>query len=254
MKILISPAKTLDFETPLPTQIATKPLFLPKTRIVNKALKPLKPSQLRDLMDISQDLADLNHKRNRVRTFSSAAVSDIARQAIYAFAGDVYTGIDAYSIPLEKLERLQADVRILSGLYGMLRPLDLIQAYRLEMGTDLPVGDAKNLYRFWKELLTKALNKELRKGDWVLNLASVEYFSAIDKKALKAPIVSAEFKDFKDGKLMMISFFAKKARGMMVRYIIDTDAKTVDDLKGFNYDGYGFDAHLSKPDKLVFTR
>jgi cytoplasmic iron level regulating protein YaaA (DUF328/UPF0246 family) len=145
-------------------------------------------------------------------------------------------------------------LRILSGLYGLLKPLDLMQAYRLEMGTKLPIGESKNLYEFWKPIVTKALNKELQKGELFLNLASNEYFSAVDVKALKVSVITPEFKDYKNGKLKIISFFAKKARGLMVRYIIDTNAETIDDLKGFNYEGYQFDANLSKGNQLVFTR
>ena len=166
----------------------------------------------------------------------------------------MYTGLDAYTIPIDKLDTLQASLRILSGLYGLLKPLDLIQAYRLEMGTKLPIGENKNLYEFWKPTITKALNKELKKGELFINLASNEYFSAVDEKALKVPVITPDFKDYKDGKLKVISFFAKKARGMMVRYILDTNAQTIDDLKGFNYDGYQFDANLSKGHHLVFTR
>jgi cytoplasmic iron level regulating protein YaaA (DUF328/UPF0246 family) len=149
---------------------------------------------------------------------------------------------------------LQERLRILSGLYGVLKPLDLMQAYRLEMGTKLPIGESKNLYDFWKATVTNSLNKELKKGELFVNLASNEYFSVVDTKALKVPVITPDFKDYKDGKLKMISFFAKKARGMMVRYIIDSNAETIDDLKGFNYEGYQFDANLSKGNNLVFTR
>jgi cytoplasmic iron level regulating protein YaaA (DUF328/UPF0246 family) len=152
------------------------------------------------------------------------------------------------------LEALQDKLRILSGLYGLLKPLDLMQPYRLEMGIKFPIGKSKNLYEFWKTKITKELNKELQKDELFINLASNEYFDAVDVKALKVPVITPEFKDYKDGKLKMISFFAKKARGMMVRYIIDTNAETIDDLKGFNYDGYAFDANLSKGNRLVFTR
>ncbi|PKP15150.1 MAG: hypothetical protein CVU07_11235, partial [Bacteroidetes bacterium HGW-Bacteroidetes-23] len=148
----------------------------------------------------------------------------------------------------------QDKLRILSGLYGLLKPLDLMQPYRLEMGTKFPIGKSKNLYEFWKSKITKELNKELTKGELFINLASNEYFDAVDVKALKVPVITPEFKDYKDGKLKIISFFAKKARGMMVRYIIDTNAETIDDLKGFNYEGYAFDGNLSKGDRLVFTR
>jgi cytoplasmic iron level regulating protein YaaA (DUF328/UPF0246 family) len=158
------------------------------------------------------------------------------------------------SIPIEKLDQLQERLRILSGLYGVLKPLDLIQAYRLEMGTKLPIGESKNLYDFWKKTVTASLNKELKKGELFVNLASNEYFSVIDTKALKVPVITPDFKDYKDGKLKMISFFAKKARGMMARFLIDSQAKSLDDIKGFTYGGYQFDANQSNERRLVFTR
>lgn len=252
MKIVISPAKSLNFEKELPTTRHTEPTFLKDARQVHKVLKSKKPSELSELMSISDKLSDLNWKRNQ--DWKTPFTVKNARPAVYAFDGDVYTGLDAYTIPLEKLDALQSKLRILSGLYGILKPLDLMQAYRLEMGTKLPVGEYKNLHEFWKPIVTKALNKELKKGELFVNLASNEYFSAVDVKALKVPVITPDFKDYKDGKLKIISFFAKKARGMMVRYIIDTNAETIDDLKGFNYDGYLFDANLSKGNHLVFTR
>lgn len=252
MKIIISPAKSLDFETPLPTQKHTMPKFLKDSRVINKVIKKKKPKELMELMSISDKLADLNWQRNKV--WKTPFTTENARPALYAFAGDVYIGLDGYTIPEEKLDALQDKLRILSGLYGLLKPLDLMQPYRLEMGTQLPIGDNRNLYEFWKMKLTAALNKELKKGELFVNLASNEYASAIDFKALKVPVITADFKDYKEGGLKMISFFAKKARGMMVRYILDSDAKTIDDLKGFHYEGYGFDANLSKGNTLVFTR
>ena len=252
MKIVISPAKSLNFEKELPTAQYSEPSFLKESRQVHKVLKQKSPKELSELMHISEKLADLNWQRNQ--EWKTPFIPENARPAIYAFDGDVYGGLDAYSIPTEKLEALQDRLRILSGLYGLLKPLDLIQAYRLEMGTKLPIGDHKNLYDFWKATITKALNKELEEGELFVNLASNEYFSAIDTKDLKVSVITPDFKDYKEGKLKIISFFAKKARGMMVRYIIDTDAKTLDDLKGFNYGGYQFDANLSKGNKLVFTR
>lgn len=252
MKIVISPAKSLDFETPLPTDIFSEASFLKEARRVHSVLKTLSPKELSGLMDISDKLADLNWQRNQ--EWKTPFTTQNARPAIFAFDGEVYTGIDAHTIPLDKLEDLQSRLRILSGLYGMLNPLDLIQPYRLEMGTKMGVGAAKNLYDFWKKTITAALNKSISKNELFVNLASTEYFSAVDIKALKVPVITPEFKDYKDGKLKMISFFAKKARGLMVRYIIDTNAQTIDDLKGFNYEGYNFDARLSSELKLVFTR
>ncbi|WP_374507129.1 peroxide stress protein YaaA [Flavobacterium sp.] len=252
MKIVISPAKSLNFQKELPTTQFTQPSLLIESKKVHAVLKQKTPAELSQLMAISDKLADLNWQRNK--TWKTPFNSSNARPAVYAFDGDVYTGLDAYSIPMEKLDVLQERLRILSGLYGVLKPLDLIQAYRLEMGTKLPIGESKNLYDFWKKKVTASLNKELKKGELFVNLASTEYFSVIDTKALKVPVITPDFKDYKDGKLKMISFFAKKARGMMVRYIIDTNAETIDDLKGFNYEGYQFDANLSKGNNLVFTR
>src|SRR6478609_5485542 len=238
MKIVISPAKSLDFESPLPTSEFTKSAFLKESKIVSAVLKQKTPKELSELMSISEKLADLNWERNQV--WKTPFTPENARPAMYAFDGDVYTGLDAYSIPVEKMEQLQNSLRILSGLYGYLKPLDLIQPYRLEMGTKLPIGESKNLYEFWKKTITNSLNKELKKGELFINLASNEYFSAVDAKALKVPVITPEFKDYKDGNLKMISFFAKKARGLMVRYILDTNAQTIEDLKGFNYEGYQF--------------
>nr|WP_315148732.1 peroxide stress protein YaaA [uncultured Flavobacterium sp.] len=252
MKIVISPAKSLNFEKKLPSAAFSESLFLKEARQVHKALKQKSPASLIELMDISDKLAELNWQRNQ--NWKTPFTPENARPAVFAFDGDVYTGLDAYSIPLHQLDVLQDRLRILSGLYGLLKPLDLMQAYRLEMGTKLPIGESKNLYEFWKPIVTKALNKEIKKGELFVNLASNEYFSAIDVKTLKVPIITPEFKDYKDGKLKIISFFAKKARGLMVRYIIDTNAETVEDLKGFNYEGYLFDANLSKGNQLVFTR
>ncbi|MGA9639012.1 peroxide stress protein YaaA [Flavobacterium sp.] len=252
MKIVISPAKSLNFDTELPISNYSESSFLKESRQVHKVLKSKKPSDLSDMMHISEKLADLNWQRNQ--DWKTPFTTENARPAVYTFDGDVYTGLDAYTIPADKIDVLQDKLRILSGLYGLLKPLDLMQAYRLEMGTKVPIGDNKNLYEFWKPIITKALNKELKAGELFVNLASNEYFSAIDVKALKVPVITPDFKDYKDGKLKIISFFAKKARGMMVRYIIDTGAETIEDLKGFNYDGYQFDANLSKGNHLVFTR
>ena len=252
MKIVISPAKSLDFETALPTQEFTTSQFIKESKIINKVIKQKSPAALSELMSISDKLADLNWQRNQ--DWRTPFNAENARPAIFAFDGEVYTGLDSYSISTEKLAVLQVRLRILSGLYGLLKPLDLIQAYRLEMGTKLPINDSKNLYEFWKVIITNALNKELQEGELFINLASNEYFSAIDVKALKVPVITPEFQDYKDGKLKTISFFAKKARGLMVRYIIDTNVETIDDLIGFNYEGYQFDANLSKENKLVFTR
>lgn len=252
MKIVVSPAKSLNFESPLPIQDFTESLFLKEAETIQKTLKKKKPKDLMELMEISEKLADLNWERNQ--NWSLPFTPDNARPAVFAFDGDVYTGLDVYTIPADKILVLQDKLRILSGLYGILKPLDLMQPYRLEMGTSMSIGTNKNLYEFWKKKLTKTLNDELQTNELFLNLASNEYFSAVDTKSLKVPVITPEFKDYKDGKLKMISFFAKKARGLMVRYIIDTNAETIDDLKQFHYEGYAFDVNLSKGNTLVFTR
>lgn len=252
MKIVISPAKSLNLDKELPTQLHTESSFLKQAETIQKTLKKLKPKQLMELMHISEKLGDLNWQRNQ--DWQAPFTNENARPAVFTFDGEVYTGLDVYSLPIEKLDVLQDKLRILSGLYGLLKPLDLMQAYRLEMGTSIKIGTKKNLYEFWKKTITDTLNSELEDEELFVNLASNEYFSAVDVKKLKVPVITPEFKDYKDGKLKMISFFAKKARGMMVRYIIDTNAETIDDLKGFNYEGYAFDSNLSEGNKLVFTR
>lgn len=252
MKIVISPAKSLNLDAELPTSYFTEAAFLKQAETIQKTLQKKKPKQLMELMDISEKLADLNWQRNQ--DWQLPFTSENARPAIYTFDGEVYTGLDVYSLPVDKVMVLQDKLRILSGLYGILKPLDLMQAYRLEMGTSIAIGTKKNLYEFWKKTITDQLNSELHKDELFVNLASNEYFSAVDAEKLKVAVITPEFKDYKDGKLKMISFFAKKARGLMVRYIIDTNAETIDDLKGFNYDGYAFDGNLSSGTKLVFTR
>jgi len=252
MKIVISPAKTLDFESPVPTQHHTKSPFLKYAKPVHAVLKKKSPRELMELMDISQNLADLNWQRNK--KWKTPFNPDNARQAVFAFAGDVYDGLDAYSLPEGKWSALEEKLRILSGLYGLLKTFDLIQPYRLEMGTKLPVGEAENLYQYWRPIVTAALNKELKRKELFVNLASNEYFGAVDTKALKVPVITPVFKDYKDGELKMISFFAKKARGLIVRYILDHDVDSLDGIKAFNYEGYRWDESLSKGTELVFTR
>lgn len=253
MKIVISPAKSLDFETTLPVEKFSQPAFLEEAVRINSLLKKKTPKKLSGLMDISENLATLNWQRNQ--EFTVPFTTENARPAVYAFNGDVYQGLDAFTIPVEKLDTLQEKLRILSGLYGLLKPLDLIQPYRLEMGTKFPVAKNKDLYAFWKKKITAKLNEELKENELFLNLASTEYFGAVDEKTLKVPVVTPVFKDWKNGQLKMISFFAKKARGSMVRYMIDTDAESIEDIKGFNYDGYAYsEEHSVKKNELVFIR
>lgn len=253
MKIVISPAKSLDYKTQVPTSKYTEPVFLESAKKLNKVLAKKKPKELSALMSISDNLAQLNWERNQ--DFSLPFTPDNARPAVYAFNGDVYQGLDAYTIPEDKLDTLQNSLRILSGLYGVLRPLDLMQPYRLEMGTSLPIAKSKNLYEYWKKRITDHLNSELEENELFVNLASNEYFGAVDTKALKVPVIAPVFKDWKNDKLKVISFYAKKARGSMVRYIIDSNARTLDDIRGFNLDEYQYSKeHTLKENEPVFIR
>lgn len=252
MKLVLSPAKSLDFESQLPTTIHTESQFLAQSERLNKLLKKKSAKSLSKLMSISDALGQLNYQRNQ--DWHLPFTTDNARPAIYSFSGDVYRGLNAYNIPEEKIDTLQNTVRIISGLYGLLKPTDLIQPYRLEMGTKFPVGKNKNLYEFWKRQITNTLNEALEDDELFLNLASNEYFKAIDTKALKVPVITANFKDFKNGEYKMIMTFAKQARGFMARYIIDTNAETIDDIKGFNYEGYNFSEPMSTETDLVFIR
>jgi len=254
MKIVISPAKSLDFETNVPFAKHTQPSFVKQSKEINSVLKDLSPTDLGSLMNISTNLSDLNWIRNQARKYKLSELGTTVRQAVFAFNGEVYTGLDAYTLTEDKIDYLQENLRILSGLFGYLKPLDAIEPYRLEMGIKLSVNGNKDLYSFWKEIVTTSLNKGFKKGDVLINLASTEYFSVIDKKALKATIITPEFKEYKEGKLKMISFFAKKARGLMVRYMADNFITDVEDLKLFNVEGYQFDASLSTETKWVFTR
>ena len=252
MKLVISPAKSLNFETQLPIDKNTQPEFLKQSERLNKELKKKSAKALSELMKISKDLSQLNYERNQ--EWEIPFTKENARPAIYAFNGDVYRGLDAYTIPKNKIDHLQDTVRILSGLYGVLKPLDLMQPYRLEMGTKLNIGKNKNLYEFWKKDITKALNEELKEDELFLNLASVEYFKAIDKKALKVPVINVDFKELKNGEFKTIGIYAKLARGFMTRYIIDENAESLDDIKAFDIENYRFHEKLSSENHLVFTR
>ncbi|MGB5645755.1 peroxide stress protein YaaA [Muriicola sp.] len=253
MKIVISPAKSLDFESSVPTSQYSMPAFLKESERINKILAKKSPRSLMKLMEISTQLAEVNWERNQ--QFKLPFSPDNARPAIYAFNGDVYQGLDAYSLSEDKVLELQQSLRILSGLYGILKPLDLIQPYRLEMGTSLKIGSNKNLYEFWRSTLTNALNEELEEGEMLVNLASNEYFTALDTKKIKNPIITPIFKDWKNDKLKVLSFFAKKARGSMVRYLADSGARTLDDIRGFTGDDYQFSKeHTLKDHQPVFVR
>ncbi|MGX1023230.1 peroxide stress protein YaaA [Flavobacterium sp. CS20] len=253
MKILLSPAKSLNLEQDLPTKNYTTPQFLDKTEKIHKVLKQSSKNDLKDLMSISDKLAELNH--TRFQDFSINHQPQNSRPAIYTFDGDVYDGIDAYQLSKSDINRLQDRLRILSGFYGMLKPLDLIQAYRLEMGTSLEVENAKNLYEFWKETLTETLNNELEENELVVNLASKEYSKSIQKSKLKGQWVEPVFKDYKNGKLKVISFYAKKARGLMTKHLAKIDNPSYEDILKFNDDNYAFSKSETKnKNQPVFVR
>ena len=252
MKILLSPAKSLDFKSELPTSKTSSICFEKEAQHLNSILKSKNPKELSDLMSISSKIAELNYERNH--DWSLPFTQKNARQAVYAFSGDVYRGLDSYSIDDDKIDYMQSTVRIISGLYGLLKPLDLIQPYRLEMGTKLSFDKNKNLYDYWRSRITQQLNSELSENEPVLNLASNEYFKAIDSKVISSEIYSANFKQLKDGNYKTIAIFSKKARGMMTRFIVDNNITEIYDIKSFDYDGDRFHNELSAENELVFTR
>ena len=253
MLVILSPAKSLDFETKPVTEKYSQPSFLKEARKINRELKKLSPKDLSALMDISDSLGELNFRRNK--KWKTPFTPENAKQAVLAFTGDVYQGLEAWKFSEEEMEVAQEKLRILSGLYGLLKPLDLIQAYRLEMGTRFAVNGSEDLYGFWQDKITKTINKEIKQaGGPLINLASNEYFKAVDTKKVKAEIISPAFKDLKDGEYKIISFFAKKARGLMSRFIIQNNISNPEDLKAFDLEGYYFNNNLSKGKDWVFTR
>ena len=252
MKVLLSPAKSLDFKSKLPTEKNSFLCFEKEAEYLNSILKTKSPKDLSELMGVSSKIADLNYERNH--EWSLPFTKKNSRQAVYAFSGDVYKGLDAYSINTNKIDFMDSTVRIISGLYGIIKPLDLIQPYRLEMGTKLSFDSNKNLYDYWREKITNQLNSELSENEPVLNLASNEYFKAIDTKVIRSDVYSANFKQLKNGEYKIIAIFSKKARGMMTRFIIDNKITEIKDLKMFDYDGYTFSENLSDHKNLVFVR
>ncbi|MCV6614038.1 MAG: peroxide stress protein YaaA [Cellvibrionaceae bacterium] len=254
MLMLVSPAKNLDYETPAKTKQSTQPEFLDQSEILMDDLRQLAPHELSKLMSISDKLGVLNYDRNQ--DWGQPFTPDNAKQAVLAFNGDVYTGLDAQSFKADDFKFAQKHLRILSGLYGLLKPLDLMQPYRLEMGTKFANKGGKNLYEFWGETLTEAVNAQLKKtnSEVVLNLASNEYFKAIKPKLLNAEVVVPAFKDLKNGEYKMISFFAKKARGLMAAYVIKNRITDVEDIKKFNLAGYRYNKSLSSDAQWVFSR
>lgn len=254
MLMVISPAKTLDFESPLATRQFTQPALLDESQKLIEIARRLTPAQIGSLMSISDKLALLNAER--FNDWHPPFTPDNARQAILAFKGDVYTGLAAESLDKADFDFAQRHLRILSGLYGLLRPLDLMQAYRLEMGTRLENPAGKDLYAFWGEKLTTALNAALKDQDEevLINLASDEYFKALQPKKINARIIKPVFLDEKNGKFKVISFYAKKARGLMSRYIIQQRLTDPAQLKKFDLDGYRFAAEESSEAEWVFKR
>ena len=253
MLMVISPAKTLDYDSPLATDRHTQPDFLDDACELIDQLKELEPHQVSNLMHISDKLGQLNAER--FRNWQLPFTPDNARQAVLAFKGDVYTGLQAETFSDDDFEFAQNHLRMLSGLYGLLRPLDLMQPYRLEMGTRFENRRGKDLYAFWGDQLTEEVNRLLAADDGVLvNLASNEYFKSIRKKALDGRLVTPQFKDLKNGQYKMISFYAKKARGLMCRYAIQNRIRQAEDLKGFDLEGYRFSAEQSDQNNWVFLR
>nr|WP_136250375.1 peroxide stress protein YaaA [Ningiella ruwaisensis] len=254
MLIVVSPAKNLDYQSDIPSVDATQPRLMTQTQALVKKCKQLSPAELSSLMKISDKLATLNAER--FDSFTTPFTDENARPAVFAFNGDVYSGLQASSLDAESLEFAQSHLRILSGLYGILRPLDLMQPYRLEMGTKLKNDKGNSLYDFWDMQITELLNKDIKaQGDNVLvNLASNEYFSSVKTKQLDAMVITPHFKDEKNGKLKIISFYAKKARGLMARYIIENKLSKASQLKEFDTAGYYFDDAESTETDYVFKR
>jgi cytoplasmic iron level regulating protein YaaA (DUF328/UPF0246 family) len=264
MLIVISPAKTLDFETPAPFKTSTQPIFLEQSQQLIETLRAFDPQQISTLMAISPKLSELNWQR--FLEWSPPFTASNAKPALLAFRGDVYTGLDADSFSKADRDYAQKHLRILSGLYGVLKPLDLIQAYRLEMGTTLStvIGNTRgrNLYEFWGDRITEALNAELaqQKKPVLINLASEEYFKAVRPKKLAAEIVTPLFKERKGGDYKIVSFYAKKARGLMSSFILRNRINKIADIKAFDIDGYSFnqdlsaDRNLSGAREWIFTR
>jgi uncharacterized protein len=254
MLFLLSPAKSLDYETPAGDVPHTRPQFVPQSEELISVLRKKSPQQIAELMHLSDALSSLNAARYEAWTSSFTARN--SKQAVLAFDGDVYGGLDAKTLKPQDLDWAQAHVCILSGLYGVLRPLDRMQPYRLEMGTQLKTPRGSNLYQFWGPRIAEHLNTRLQ-GDAtpvVINLASQEYFKAVDRKVLKARVIDCVFEELRDGKHKVISFMAKRARGLMARYAVKHRILTPRKLEAFNLEGYAFDASASRPDRLVFRR
>ncbi len=254
MLIVVSPAKTLDYETPPKTKVSTLPDYLDNSQELITRLRHLSSPDISELMHVSKKIADLNF--GRYKSWNKKFTEKNSKQSVLAFKGDVYTGLNADTFNSKDFNFAQKHLRVISGLYGLLRPLDLMQAYRLEMGTKLDTKRGKNLYEFWGPTITEGLNTQLKKikSDYLINLASNEYFKAVKPKELDAEIITPAFKEYKNGEYKMIGIFAKKARGMLSRYIIQNQLTNPEDIKLFNEEGYKFNKKLSKGNTWVFSR
>ncbi len=253
MIVVISPAKKLDFETCAPTSKFSSLKNISMSEKLIKELRKCKPEKISKMMKLSNDLTELNIKR--YKSFNTPFNLDNAKQAMFAFKGDTYVGLDANSFSKKDIDYAQKHLRILSGLYGLVSPLDLIQPYRLEMGTKFPCGESKNLYEFWNKEITEQLHLSLKKEKILINCASNEYFKSVNTQELEdVRIITPSFKEKKNGEYKMIGLFAKKARGMMSRFIIQNQIKSSSDLLDFNLDGYKFNKKLSSEENPVFTR
>ncbi|HQD45827.1 MAG TPA: peroxide stress protein YaaA [Kaistella sp.] len=252
MKIITSPAKLMNIENKTDMLKSTTPKFIDEAAFIQSYLKEKSPKYLSDLMEISQKLADENWERNQ--NWKAKPSAKESAPAMFAFTGEVYRGLDAKTLDKKAVDYLQKNYRMLSGLYGLLKPSDKIMLYRLEMGRSFEFEHYKNLYEFWREKVTEQLNSELKSKDLILNLASSEYIKVLDKKKLNAPVIDFDFYEMKDGKLKTIVVYTKHARGLVVRFCAETQAKTLNDVKAFNLEGYRIDEELSSKTKLVFTR
>ncbi|MGV0885871.1 peroxide stress protein YaaA [Acinetobacter venetianus] len=254
MLALISPAKTLDYETALPTDTYTQPRLLEQSQQLIDVCRKLSATEIASLMSVSEKIANLNV--DRFRDWNADFDFSNARQALFAFKGDVYTGLDAYHLKDQDIDFAQQHLRMLSGLYGLLRPLDLMMPYRLEMGTKLKNARGHNLYEFWGNMITDQINQDLAEIDAkvLVNLASDEYYKSVNEKKIQAEIIKPVFLDQKNGKYKVISFYAKKARGLMARYLIENKLNQAEQLKAFDSEGYYFDAESSSNKELVFKR
>ena len=254
MLVVISPAKTLDFETAPATKKSSQPRLLKQASELAQLMKDYTPENIADLMGVSQKIAELNFQR--FQDWHTPFTTKNAKQAVLAFKGDVYTGLEAETFSEKDFEFAQKHLCILSGLYGLLKPLDLIQPYRLEMGLKLENGQGKNLYEFWGSQIDKVLNKQLSglKSETLINLASNEYFNVLDKKALGDNVITPVFKDYKNGKYKIVSFYAKKARGLMSAYIIKNKITSPEKIKRFKGEGYYYSAEDSTKTQWVFLR